>query len=101
MTGEQPSLSQGHQGDDDGPNTGRLERWVTSPTSRGRGSRLESEEVGEVAGDGSSRGSAVVDTHSQIAIRRRRQAETGASREQLCLRVNRPQSGGSNESGVH
>jgi len=101
MTGEQPSLSQRHQGDDDGPNTGRLERWVTSPTSRGRGSRLESEEVGEVAGSGSSRGSAVVDTRSQIAIKQRREAETGVGWEQLCLLGNRPVSGRSRESGLH
>src|SRR5881409_2572410 len=90
IAGEQPSLSQGHQGDDDGPNTGRLERWFTSPTSRGRGSRLESEEVGEVAGSGSSRGSVVVGPCSQIAIRQHGRAKTGVGREQLCLPENRP-----------
>src|SRR2546426_2996178 len=79
---------------------GRLERWSTSPTSRDRGSRLESEEVGEVAGGGSSRGSAVVGTRSQIASRQHRKAETGVGREQLCLPERRPLSGRSRESGV-
>src|SRR5438128_137307 len=101
IAGEQPSLSQGRQGDDDGPNTNRLERRFTSPTSRGRGSRLESEEVGEVAGGGSSRDSAVVGTRGQIAIRQHREAETGVGREQVCLAEKRPLSGRSRESGVH
>src|SRR5213593_608621 len=100
IASEQPSLSQGRQGDDDGPNTDRLD-WFTSLTSRGRGSLLESEEVGEVAGGGSSRGSAVVGTGSQIAIRQHREAETAVGREQLGLPEKRPLNGRSRESRVH